>query len=144
MNLQPSDRQSRKGAPRLQLISMIDIIFLLLLYFVLTTTHEPPESQLVPALQVQRDASGRSSELTPQIVDVHLVDRAPAFQLGSNIVHSQSALTDILVRLPKEQGVIIRGDDRVTTRWAASALQAARDAGFGKITYVPAQQESRP
>ena len=141
MNLHPSARLSRKGAPRLQLISMIDIIFLLLLYFILTTTHEPPESQLVPALQVQRDASGRSSQLTPQIVDVRLVDRAPAFQIGANVVHTRFELTDILRRLPKEQGVIIRGDDRVTTRWAAAALQSARDAGFGKVTYVPAQEE---
>lgn len=139
MNLKPTGRFARRGAPRLEITAMIDIIFLLLIYFILSTTYDPPESQLTPALQVQRDGAGRASELTPQVVEVTLIDRLPGFRLGSRVFRNQEELTGVLRQLPKAQGVIIRGHDVVTTEWATSALQAARDAGFSRVTYVPAR-----
>lgn len=139
MNLKPTGRFARAGAPRLEVTAMIDIIFLLLIYFILSTTYEPPESQLTPALQVQHDGAGRASELTPQVVEVTMIDRLPGFRLGSHVIRDQDELTGILRQLPKAQGVIIRGHDAVATEWATSALQAARDAGFVRVTYVPAR-----
>ncbi len=132
--------RDRKGPLGLQLTSMIDIIFLLLIYFILSTTYEPPESQLTPGLQTQRDASGRSSELTPQVVDVLEIDGTPSFRLGARVMTSQSDLTDLLEQLPKDVGVIVRGAGNVPVHAATDALQAARDAGFVKVTYVPARQ----
>jgi len=131
----------RRPAPTaLQITSMIDVIFLLLIYFILSTTYEPPESQLTPALQTQRDASGRSSELTPQIVDVVEIAGVPSFRLGAQVLTEQSELTRLLERLPKDPGVIVRGAGSVPVRSATDALQAARDAGFVKVTYVPARR----
>lgn len=138
MNLKPTGRLARSGVPRLELTAMIDIIFLLLIYFILSTTYEPPESQLSPALQVQREGAGRAAELTPQIVDVAMIDRTPGFRLGSQVIRDKRELTGILRQLPKTQGLIVRGADDVQTSWAAAALQSARDAGFVKVTYVPA------
>jgi len=117
---------------------MIDVIFLLLIFFMTTTTLSKPESQLRPGLQAQR-AGGRAADLEPQIVDVKLIGGEPAFQLGERVARRQAALVAMLEALPKEQGVFIRVWDDVNVAWATSAMQAARDAGFTKVNYVPAE-----
>lgn len=138
MNLLPRSRAAGRGRPTLQLTSMIDVIFLLLIYFILTSTYQPPESHVSPALLADSSGAGRS-ELTPQVVEVGVFDGSPGFRIGSNTLRTRRELADLLARLPRQQGVIIRASDAATTHWAASALRAARDAGFTKVTYVPAR-----
>jgi biopolymer transport protein ExbD len=139
MNFKPSASRSRRGLVRLELTSMIDVIFLLLVYFILSTTYQPPESQLAPALRTQSDASGRSSELTPQIVDVGIIGGEPGFQIGSRVLRSKKALTELLAGLSREGGVVVRGSPAARVEQVAAALQACRDADFAKVTYVPAK-----
>lgn len=117
---------------------MIDIIFLLLIYFFLSTTLAPPESRLSPALRAERRDAGSSADLQPQVVEVARIGGSPGFRLGGRVLRGQEALTEALRDLPKEIGVFVRVSDGVTARWPAAALQACRDAGFGKVTYVPA------
>jgi biopolymer transport protein ExbD len=47
-------------------------------------------------------------------------------------------LATILNRLPNEPGIIIRVDDSVSVGFAIAAVQEARNAGFERVTYVPA------
>ena len=50
---------------------MIDVTFLLLLYFMVTTVLAKPEDRLSPTLQTQRDSAVSSaSDFQPQIVEV--------------------------------------------------------------------------
>lgn len=118
---------------------MIDVIFLLLIYFLLSTTYTPPESQLTPALQAEKVSGGRSADLQPQVVEVGLFDGAPGFRIGQHIVRDRAELTDLLARLPTDAGVFVKASDRVSARWAIAAIQACRDAEFLKVTYVPAE-----
>ena len=116
---------------------MIDVIFLLLIYFFLSTTYEPPESELAPALKAERVEGGSGADLQPQIVEVGLVGGEPGFRIGSRVTRDQDALRELLEGLPKEAGVFVRGEPGAGVGWAAAALQAARDAGFDRVTYVP-------
>lgn len=120
---------------RLQLASMIDVVFLLLIYFMLTTTLEPPESELTPALSSERP--GQPTALQPQSIEHERVGDTDAFRLGERVLTDQRSLTAVLAELPTEAGVIVRAPDTVRVEWAAAAVQAARDAGFDKVTYVP-------
>jgi hypothetical protein len=52
------------------------------------------------------------------------------------VVQDQASLTAILRELPKEPGVVVRVDEDELVQWAAAALQAARDAGFTRVSYV--------
>ncbi len=62
MRFAGSDNAKMRQLGRLQMASMIDIVFLLLIYFMLTTTLEPPESQLSPrSLQAAPGSPRRSS-----------------------------------------------------------------------------------
>jgi biopolymer transport protein ExbD len=124
----------------IEMTPMIDVIFLLLIYFFLSTTYRPPESRLSPALQAERVQGGAGADFTPQVVDVGLFEGRPGFGIGQRVVFDIETLTALLRRLPKEGGVFVRGSNDVETRWAIDALQAATDAEFLKVTYVPTRQ----
>lgn len=135
MNFKPS-RSSRVHVG-LDMTSMIDVIFLLLIYFLLTTTYAPPESHLAPALRVDKVAAGRIADLQPQIIDVEIIDGSPGFRLGDQVLRDKESLRVLLAALPKDAGVFVKGAGDVATEWAVAALQACRDAGFDRVTYVP-------
>lgn len=137
-NLPWQQKRGRLPSP-LQITPMIDVIFLLLIYFLLSTSYSPPESELAPALQSERVDGGRAADLQPQIVEVSMFDGRPGFRLAGRVFRSKEALGEVLAELPKEGGVFIEGADTVSVRWATAAIQAGRDAGFEKVTYVPSR-----
>ncbi len=105
-----------------------------------TTVLAQPEDRLSPALQTQRDSSvGSNSDFEPQIVEVKLVGDTPAFVLGVRIFRDKASLIEALRGLPKAPGVFINVFDDVDVAHTTAAIQAAHDAGFKKVTYVPAK-----
>ena len=137
MNLAPPTAKRSRRMPPLQLVSMVDMIFLLLIYFLASTSYTPPESHLAPALMAQQVAGGRAADLQPQVVEVAPVAGEPAYRIGERVLRSAEALRSVLEALPKDGGVFIKGSSAVQTRFVIEAIQAARDAGFVKVTYVP-------
>jgi biopolymer transport protein ExbD len=137
MNLRPPKRKRRGSILRMELTPMIDVIFLLLIYFFLTNAQQPPEAELAPALAAQRVEGGGTADFQPQIVDVVRRDGSPAFQIGGRVLRERDQLFDVLSALPKDSGVFVRAGDDALLEWTATALQTARDAGFVRVTYVP-------
>ena len=121
----------------LNMSSMIDVTFLLLIYFILTTVFSPPEDQLTPALEVEKGSASEETDLEPQIVSVTSIGSQQVYQIGDQTISDRTQLAMILVRLPNDPGIIIRVDDAVTVGFAIAAVQEARDAGFERVTYVP-------
>ncbi len=138
MNFSRADSRSRPGA-RLQLTSMIDVIFLLLLFFMVTSAQQSPESRLASGLAVERREASASADFQPQVIDVGVFDGAPGFRLGERILRDQAELAAAVSRLPKETGVFVRVAPDVRVDWPARALQACQDAGFTRVNYVPAR-----
>jgi len=130
-------KPKRGGSATLNMSSMIDVTFLLLIYFIVTTVFSPPEDQLTPALKVEQGSSSVETDLEPQIVTVTSNGSQQVYQIGDQTVADRSQLATILVRLPNDPGIIIRVDDGVTVGFAIAAVQEARDAGFERVTYVP-------
>ena len=68
--------------------------------------------------------------------------RGPLATLNLDItgagVLAAKALASALRELPKDAGLFIRVHAGPTVGFAAAAMQAGRDAGFDKVTYVPA------
>ena len=135
-------RPSRRRLDRimLNLASMIDVTFLLLIYFMVTMVLTAQEDHLSPTLQTQRDAaSGEASDFQPQIIDVLMLEGAPAYRLGPRVIRQREVLFEALRELPTSVGVFINVSDGVPVGFAVAAIQVARDAGFEQVTYVPAR-----
>lgn len=128
------DRSTHLGV--LPLTSMIDVVFLLLVYFLVTSEFAQPERDL--SSSVQTDGGGlQSSELQPQVVEIELHDGVVGYRIGARVVMSKEALTEVLGALPKEPGVAIRARGDVPISAVAAAMQASQDAGFRRRSYVP-------
>ena len=140
MRFQPKRSRVRVDRLTMNLASMIDVTFLLLIYFIVSTVMARPEDQLTSAIQT-RDAETAGSEIDfqPQIVEVLRLDGAPAYVIGDRRLRDLDGLRAVLDDLPTELGVFIRVSGDIPVEFALSAVQAARDAGFEQVTYVPVE-----
>jgi biopolymer transport protein ExbD len=131
------DERAKRRFALLPMTPMIDVVFLLLIYFMVTSSMTPSESRLTSALQAE-NKSGRAADLQPQIITVDLVDGQPAFIMGERLMRTKRELVELLRLLPKEGGVFVKVAGRAPVSATATALQACKDGGFAKVTYVPA------
>ena len=133
-------RRSRVRVDRLtmNLASMIDVTFLLLVYFIVSTVMARPEDQLTSAIQT-RDAESAGAEIDyqPQVVEVVAIDGVPFYVIRNRRLGDLAGLRRVLEDLPTELGVFIRVSADLPVDFALAAVQAARDAGFEQVTYVP-------
>lgn len=137
--VRPTADRNRISA--LPMTSMIDVVFLLLIFFLVTANFSEREDRLASTIQSERTGSA-VQDLQPQIVSVELSGGRVVFRIGERAVETGPALRALLEQLPKEAGVAVKVDDRVPIQAAATALQAAHDAGFTKRTYVPVGREN--
>jgi len=131
-----SRRSSHLGV--LPLTSMIDVVFLLLVYFLVTSNFAQAERDLSSAVQAE-GGGVRTSELQPQVVMIERArDGGVVYRIGSHQTTSQAGLVQVLGSLPKEPGIAIRARRDVPISAVAAAMQASQDAGFIRRSYVPA------
>jgi biopolymer transport protein ExbD len=124
----------------LPLTSLIDVVFLLLIYFLVTLSMRVGESSLSSTLKTESKGAGQAADLQPQIIHVELgADRKGVFRLGQRVFPTVEGLRGVLAQLPKEAGVIVRVRGEAPVASAAAAVQACKDAGFARISYVPAE-----
>lgn len=122
----------------LQMTSMIDCVFLLLIFFMVTSSFNKAERELDPAVKLQRAAGPAASDLAPAIVDVVRRRRGFVYKLGGRELSSAAELTDVLRQLEnKLDGAIVRVEDEAPFDMAASAIQSCKSSGFALVSYVP-------
>lgn len=140
MRMSPA-HATHRGLGANAMTSMIDVVFLLLIFFLLTANFSQSEDRLNATIQSER-AGSSVSQLQPQIVSIEMIQNRVGFRIGERVVFTGKALESILKQLPQEAGIAVKVDDRVPIQAAATALQAAHDAGFIKRTYVPADRSN--
>lgn len=139
MRLAPKHREGSRRIV-LSMSSMIDVTFLLLAYFLITTIVTQREDRLSPNLAIDQSSAGSSQQdLEPQVLEVGLRDGGVAWTIGTRTFTERAALLEALKELPKEPGLFVRVLDGPTVSAAAAAIQCGRDAGFREVTYVPAE-----
>jgi biopolymer transport protein ExbD len=137
MNLARSKRTDLE-IPRLPLVALIDVVFFLLLYFIMAGNLAPIEPNLETALRTDKRSGSSSNNLIPQIVNVD-ADQAGrwVYRLGERTLTDKDSLAEVLKSLSKQGGVVVRVSGDAPVHAAAGAIQACKDAGFMKISYVP-------
>lgn len=136
MSTRSTSRRRAAGLGALPLTSMIDVVFLLLIFFLVTADFAQQEHKLPSALQTE-GGGVRSSDLQPQIIRISLDDGEPVYTIGQVRSSDRVSLEAVLKQLPRDAGVAIKADPDVPIQSIATALQAARNAGFSRRSYVP-------
>lgn len=141
MRIGVRDDRRRSDRVRLSMASLIDVVFLLLAFFLITSVVSEPEDSLSPNLQLdQESSSGAQQDFIPQIVEVMFVDGGTIYRIGDQDFVEREALTAALRTLPKDPGLFVRVHAGPTVAAAALGIQCGRDAGFEEVTYVPVDE----
>lgn len=129
----------RESKIELSMTSMIDVVFLLLIFFMTTSSFVKTERNLDSAIKVkQRSASQSANDLEPAIVEVTQGTTGFVYRLGGREITSDSELTDLLKQFEnKIDGAFVRVGDEAPFRMAAGAIQACKSAGFASVSYIP-------
>ena len=129
------ERERKLG---LSMTSMIDVVFLLLIFFMTTASFVETEKELDSAIKVNENSSAAASDLEPAIVEVIAGGSGFVFKVGGREVGSQDELTNILQGFPnKLDGAFVQVIDDAPFSMAAAAIQACKDADFVSVSYVP-------
>jgi biopolymer transport protein ExbD len=127
----------------LQMTSMIDCVFLLLIFFMVTSSFQKTERELDPAVKMQQPSAGQAaSDLAPVIVEV--VRGAGGdfgYRLGGRQIATREELTRILAQFDNKIDVraIVRAGDDAPVDLAMAGIQACKDARFANVSYMPAK-----
>jgi biopolymer transport protein ExbD len=134
-----SSRKLERGRRvELSMTSMIDVVFLLLIFFLTTSNFILTERNLDPAIKVDRASSSEPSELEPVIVEVVEVDGRYVYRLGARVLETAAELTQVLRSMPPSpDGAFVRVADGAPFAMAAAAIQACKYADFFQVSYVP-------
>jgi len=121
--------------------SMIDVVFLLLIFFLVTTTFVRPERQLLSAIQSnEREAAKSETLLEPAVVNVLQLGDKPSYRIGAVTTDNIEEVKRILQGFEnKTEGAWVRVADDVPFEFAARAIGACKSAGFSAVAWLPAE-----
>ena len=122
----------------LQMTSMIDCVFLLLIFFMVTSSFARTERELDTGLATETRTVKAAGDLAPIVVEIIRGDGGFVFKVGGRQLASREELTDVLRTIEnKLDGAFVRAADDAPFLMAAAAIQACKDAGLLKTTYAP-------
>jgi len=125
------------------LTPIIDIVFLLLIYFLLTTNFMVEEGIKVTLPQAKATAPQNQEEITVYI------DKAEKIFLGKEEVSLSTLFRQLreMLRDNQEKLIVIKADQEVTIDKAVKVMDVAKTAGAGKLvlsTEKPFESKKQP
>jgi len=129
-------RSERRDEVDLDITPLIDVVFLLLIFFMVSTTFEH-NSEINITLP---SSSKEVTDAKPDAVNVGLDAQGNVYINDKSLVNAQletikAALSDALVGL-NEPPVIISADSNATHQSVVRVMDAARQLGLVKITFA--------
>ena len=141
---------SDAGSLEVKMTPMIDVVFLLLIFFVWTSSFESPEFDLPSALaevpaggsQANMDEPPRVEAYDEIVVKLLVRNGLPAIELSGQRIDSiqdlQARLAEVIA-LGVQPPVIIDPESEVTMDRTVAAYDAARSAGADRVLYATAR-----
>ena len=129
-------RTSRRDSPEISLTALIDVVFLLLIFFMVSTTFEW-RSELSIELP---EASARGNTSDGTVVDV-AIDAAGNVRVdghrlqGAEVRTLRRALVSAARGLDSPQ-VVVSADARTPHQSVVTVMDAAREAGLYRLTFA--------
>ena len=135
-----SHKVKKESKFELQMTSMIDMVFLLLIFFMTTSSFRKTERELDSAIRVKsKTARAAASNLEPAIIEVVRGGGGEfVYKVGTHELTTQDELEDLLGKFGnKIDGAYVRVADEAPFEMAATAIQACKTAKFLGVSYVP-------
>ncbi len=135
--------RARENSPlSLSMTGMIDMVFLLLVFFLATTALVKAEKQLRTGIGIESDNQSRPDEdLEPAVITVSQIEGRIVYEFGVITTSNQAELFDRLRTYRfKSGGAFIRVADDIPFEPIAKLMSMCRSFGFDPVTYVPDQE----
>ncbi|MFT5525393.1 MAG: biopolymer transport protein ExbD [Pirellulaceae bacterium] len=135
-------KTDRHYAPELELTGMIDVVFLLLVFFIATASFIRTEREMPSSIRFQTTGSADvNQDLERAVVYVSQNGDQVTYRVGRRQFSSPDSLEEFLQANFRDapEGAFIYVRDGVAFRWVAAAMHACRQAGLQGISYVPLQ-----
>lgn len=130
-------QHQRSGAPELNIASMIDVVFLLLIFFMCTSTFDKMDETISAALPTSSREPQKMKDFDPIQIRIRksgdgtlvLIDNSPCsdFEALAAQLKARRAIADV--------PVIIQGDHEVPFEYMVAALDACYRAQFTKAAF---------
>lgn len=118
--------------PQLNLTPMIDVVFQLIIFFMVGTTFARHESRIPLQVPTVRDGGAMTAAPDKRVVNV--------YRDGKITLDGEELTLDDLIRQLKQSrgqyqdlGVVVRGDATGTFQQVAEVLNACKQAGIGEL-----------
>jgi len=124
--------------PGIQLAPLVDVLLLLLIFFLLTWNAARNENELDVKVPKASAAKDKPAPIGDVVVNV----KADGNVVVNRRTLSSAELSDLLkslVRLNSEQAVIIRGDEAGTYKNIIGVLNTCTDAGITNVAFATAK-----
>jgi len=122
-------KRRNRITPQVPLTSLIDIVFLLLIYFLLTTNFMVEEG-----IKIKLPQAKAAAPQTEEVVTVYVDEQGRAF-LGSDEVPLAMLFDRLKVMIEEREDklVVIRADRAVILNKAVKVMDIAKAAGAGRL-----------
>ena len=138
-------RRRRPADPEVNLISLIDVVFLLLLFFLLSTTFNQQSSIHIDLPK----ASAQQDKVQDDTVTLAIDAGGEYYVNGQRVVNRQvesvkRALTNV-IGVEKKPPLVISADAKTPHRAVITAMDAARQVGLVHLSIATTQtSDSKP
>lgn len=134
--------RSRRGAPELDMTPLIDVVFLLLVFFLVTATFAQQQSQSEVPVDLPDGTTGQSAGVAERITVYLQEDGTVSFERAgepptvlTSTTEVRRALEEAFAQEPSTP-VYLRGDRAVPYGEVMQVLDAARAVGFRQVFNV--------
>ncbi len=130
-------RHSRQEAPDVDITPLIDVVFLLLIFFMVSTTFKR-ESEI--AIELPQVISGQEVENRKKEIEIAIDAEGRYYVNDMAVLNTKlSTLISALQKVAggaKEPSLVISADARAPYQSVMSAMDAAQQLGFNRLTFA--------
>lgn len=130
----------KREEPRIELTPMVDVVFLLLIFFMISTTFID-----APGIAVKLpESSAPALTKTPEEVEVALSRAGEIYLRGESVTPIQLASELSLYQArAAEMTFVLRADQQALHGQVVEVMDIAREAGFGRLALATEKGQGR-
>jgi len=124
-------RKRRRVMPQVNITSLIDVVLLLLIFFMISTTFVTQ-----PGIRIDLPKANKTVKNVAQESNTIVISADNSIFINRQEIENIDQLRTVLVDLKKEQGselIIIKADENVAHGIVVSVMDLAKTSGFSRI-----------